>query len=103
MTQREASSGEPEVVREAARRRANFSPWNLLLVIPLIGVLIPAFYNKTDPTLGDMPFFYWYQLLWVFICAALVVGAHRLVRQHEERKREEVGLGRHRDETGGDR
>jgi hypothetical protein len=71
----------------------------IAIVVPL---LVPT-YAREDPKLWGFPFFYWYQLLWVFICAALVVGAHRLVRQHEERKREEVGLGRHRDETGGDR
>jgi len=80
MTQHAASSEEPEVVRDAARRRANFSPWNLLLVIPLFGVLIPAFYNKTDPTIGDMPFFYWYQLLWIPISVVLTIVVYRATR-----------------------
>jgi len=80
MTQHAASSGEPEAVREAARRRANFSPWNLLLVVPLIGALVPAFFNKTDPTLGGMPFFYWYQLLWIPISVVLTIIVYRATR-----------------------
>ena len=71
----------------------------LAVVVPL---LVPT-YSKDEPRLWGFPFFYWYQLLWVFICAALVMIAHGLVKQHEERKREELGLGRHHDETGGDR
>jgi hypothetical protein len=71
----------------------------LAVVVPL---LVPT-YSKDDPRLWGFPFFYWYQLLWVFICAALVSIAHRLVKQHEERKREEVGLGRHHDTAGDDR
>jgi hypothetical protein len=54
---------EPDEVRTAARRRMNFSPWNLLLLIPLVAVLFPAFYNKTGPELAGWPFFYWYQLV----------------------------------------
>ena len=44
---------------------------HLLLVVPYLAVLWPPFYNKIEPTLGGMPFFYWYQLLWVIIGAIL--------------------------------
>jgi Na+/proline symporter len=75
----------------------------ILLGIAIVVPLLVPTYARDEPRLFDFPFFYWYQLVWVFICAALVSGAHRLVKQHEERKREELGLGRHRDTTGGDR
>jgi hypothetical protein len=29
-------------------------------------------YNSIEPSLGGVPFFYWYQLLWVFISAILI-------------------------------
>lgn len=45
--------------------------WLWLLLIPFVAVLWVPFYNKTDPTLFGFPFFYWYQLLWVLITAAL--------------------------------
>ena len=41
---------EPDDVRGAARRRVNFSPWNLLLLVPLVAIAVPAFYNKLDPS-----------------------------------------------------
>jgi hypothetical protein len=34
-------------------------------------VLWPPFYNQAEPTFAGMPFFYWYQLLWVIIGAVL--------------------------------
>ncbi|HLJ38970.1 MAG TPA: DUF3311 domain-containing protein [Steroidobacteraceae bacterium] len=29
----------------------------------------PPFYNKVEPTWLGVPFFYWYQMLWVIIAA----------------------------------
>src|SRR6188768_418897 len=86
-----------------ARVRTPLIIAGVLLGIAIVVPLLVPTYAKDEPRLWGFPFFYWYQLLWVFICAALVVMAHRLVKQHEERKRDEVGLGRHHDETGGDR
>jgi hypothetical protein len=37
---------------------------NILLLIPFVATLFPAFYNFKDPQLFGMPFFYWYQLAW---------------------------------------
>jgi hypothetical protein len=72
--------GESEAARAAARRRVNLSAWNLLLLVPLVGVLIPPFFNRTDPTLGGMPFFYWYQMLWIFVSVAVTVIVYRATR-----------------------
>jgi hypothetical protein len=55
---------------EGTRRaeRSDHSPWNWLLVLPLLATLIPPLYNRIDPALFDIPFFYWYQL------AAIAIG-----------------------------
>jgi Protein of unknown function (DUF3311) len=48
-----------------------------LLLVPIVGALLPWTYNRTDPRLFDIPFFYWFQLMWVPIgvtITALVVG-----------------------------
>jgi Protein of unknown function (DUF3311) len=45
--------------------------WYWLLTLPLLGLLIPPIYNDVDPTLIGIPFFYWYQLLWVPISVAI--------------------------------
>jgi hypothetical protein len=64
-------------------RRAGIS-WNWLLVIPLIGTLIPAFYNRATPKLFSIPFFYWYQLLWIPITVALTLVVFRASRETRE-------------------
>ena len=44
----------------------------LLLVLPFISMLWVSSYNSTEPMLAGVPFFYWYQLLWILISAALI-------------------------------
>ena len=53
------------------RKSSLWSWWYLLLLIQIVAVLWPPFYNKLQPTLIGLPFFYWYQLLWVIVGAAL--------------------------------
>lgn len=49
------------------------------LLIPLIALLWVTSYAKETPRLGGIPFFFWYQFVWVFITSALTYTAHRLV------------------------
>ncbi len=65
---------------ERLPRGINFNAWNLLLVIPLIGTLIPGFYNKKSPELGGIPFFYWYQMMWILISVAITYFVYRVTR-----------------------
>lgn len=46
--------------------------WYLLLLLPFIGTLVPQFYNRADPALFGLPFFYWYQLAWVPLTSILL-------------------------------
>jgi hypothetical protein len=48
------------------------NPLRWLLALPFIAVLWVPFYNSVEPSLGGVPFFYWYQLLWVLISSAIV-------------------------------
>ncbi len=48
-----------------------FSPWHLLLLLPLPALLWLPFYDHAEPLLWGFPFFYWYQFLWVGISAAI--------------------------------
>jgi hypothetical protein len=41
--------------------------WYLLLLLPFAGTLFPGFYNRAEPALFGLPFFYWYQALWVLL------------------------------------
>jgi hypothetical protein len=51
--------------------RAGWSWWYLLFVIQFVAVLWPPLYNSIEPSWVGIPFFYWYQLLWVIIGAIL--------------------------------
>lgn len=52
----------------------------ILLLLPFIGLLWVPFYNETLPELFGLPFFYWYQLLWVPITALLTWIVYRSQR-----------------------
>ncbi|MBU9606549.1 DUF3311 domain-containing protein [Burkholderia multivorans] len=45
--------------------------WLWLLVLPLIAMVWVPSYSKIEPQWLGFPFFYWYQLLWVFISAVI--------------------------------
>jgi hypothetical protein len=52
----------------------------VLLAASIVGTLWVPFYNRTTPTLGSFPFFYWYQLLWVPAVALLSWLAYLLTK-----------------------
>jgi hypothetical protein len=51
----------------------------LLLIVPVVALLAVPTYTKARPVLWGFPFFYWYQLLWMFIEAAMVYTAYLLI------------------------
>ncbi len=51
-----------------------------ILSIPLWGTLLPWVYNKRDPYLFDIPFFYWYQLMWIPLSVLCTLAVYRLTR-----------------------
>lgn len=55
------------------RRRPDTSRWHWLLFVPIVLPLLPALYNRTEPRLLGLPFFYWCQLAFAGL-AALIVG-----------------------------
>ncbi|MGZ6679962.1 MAG: DUF3311 domain-containing protein [Solirubrobacteraceae bacterium] len=57
----------------------------VLLAVPLIGVLIPTIYNTSEPALIGIPFFYWYQMLWVPLSVLCTIVVYRATRRSAER------------------
>jgi len=45
--------------------------WYALLLLQYVLALCVPFYNTVEPTLAGVPFFYWYQLAMVLVCAVL--------------------------------
>jgi hypothetical protein len=48
----------------------------LLFAIPFTAILWVPSYNRMEPALGGIPFFYWYQLAWILGGAAIVLVAY---------------------------
>jgi hypothetical protein len=59
------------MMNDAQRTRSEWSWWYLLFLVQFIAVLWPPFYNSAEPYWMGVPFFYWYQLLWVLISAVI--------------------------------
>lgn len=57
----------------------------LLLIIPFIGTLWVSSYASLEPALGGIPFFYWYQFLWIAISALLTIVVYLVERSEEKR------------------
>ncbi len=52
--------------------------WLLLLLLPFVGLLYPPIYAHLEPKLWGIPFFIWYQFLWVFITVAITAVVYRV-------------------------
>ena len=46
---------------------------HILLLIPFLVLWVPL-YNTIEPTLFGFPFFYWFQLLWIF--ASMIITGY---------------------------
>jgi len=57
--------------------------WLLLLVVPFVGTLWVPFYDSLDPHVGGVPYFYWYQFLWIGIGAVITAVVYFATRQPE--------------------
>lgn len=53
------------------------------LLAPFVALLWVGSYAKTDPAFIGIPFFYWYQMLWVLISTALTMTAYVLWRRDQ--------------------
>ncbi len=47
--------------------------WYSLLLLPYIAMSWVSSYNSSEPAWAGIPFFYWYQLLWIWIGAGLTL------------------------------
>ena len=54
--------------------------WYGLLALPFVGMLWVPFYNRVEPRAGSIPFFYWYQFVWIGISAILTAVVYFATR-----------------------
>ncbi|MFE9695577.1 DUF3311 domain-containing protein [Streptomyces sp. NPDC006270] len=58
----------------------------ICLLAPFVAMLWVGSYARIEPTFIGIPFFYWYQMLWVFVSTALTMIAYKLW-QRDQRAR----------------
>lgn len=93
----DAFPGDARLTRDTAiRGPARPGPYigaGIMLAAAIIFPLMPQLYSFDAPRLGGMPFFYWYQLLWVPVSAILTGSAYWLVTKEDRRRRAEASPG----------
>ena len=73
------SAGAPPA--DVAPKRSDRSPWNWLLLIPIVVPLLVPLYNHMDPKIGSWPLFYWLQLAFVALGVATTALVYRMTRR----------------------
>ncbi len=58
----------------------------ILLLIPLIVFSITPLYNHVKPELMGLPFFYWFETVWLVVSAIMFLGAALLLNKMEGSK-----------------
>jgi hypothetical protein len=66
--------------RRTLHRRAGKSGWHWLLLVPIVLPLWTPTFNRLDPQLAGIPFFYWGQLAMVFLAMLVIWVVHLLTR-----------------------
>ncbi len=80
------STGSTPAARTRTRRPARLKPpvaatLAVLLALPVIALLWVPLYSRKTPELWGFPFFYWWQLLWVFIETVLIYLAYLILQR----------------------
>jgi hypothetical protein len=53
--------------------RETGAKWQWLFLVPFLGTFFPWIYNTRDPELFGMPFFYWYQIVWLPVSVIITI------------------------------
>jgi hypothetical protein len=75
------------------RGPARPGPYVIVGVLLAIGIVLPLvvpLYARTEPTLIGLPFFYWYQMLWVVLEALLLLLCFAILQREDRRRRAAV-------------
>lgn len=62
-------------------RRSDRSPWNWLLIVPVVVPLLTFLFNSDGPRLGGFPAFYWIQFLYIALSVVCTLVVYRMTRK----------------------
>jgi hypothetical protein len=83
------------MIRNEERRGFRRQLPRLLFLIPFTAMLWVPSYNRIEPALGGIPFFYWYQLLWILLGAGIVAIVYTIdvrIRRAETKEGDTTGV-----------
>jgi len=80
----------PDVPTRGPARSGPYVITGILLTIAIVVPLFVPAYSVDEPRWVGMPFFYWYQMMWIPITSALVGVSYWLVIKEDRRRRESV-------------
>ena len=66
---------------KGAQKKDKASWWYLLFVVQFAVILWPPLYNKAEPDVLGVPFFYWFQLAWVIVSAVFTAVVYFATRE----------------------
>ncbi|HET9126524.1 MAG TPA: DUF3311 domain-containing protein [Propionibacteriaceae bacterium] len=79
------------------RGPARPAPYVISGILITLGIVVPLLvptYAHSTPALIGIPFFYWYQMLWVFGDAVILWICYGLITREDQRRRDAVRVGR---------
>ncbi|WP_336206467.1 DUF3311 domain-containing protein [Nonomuraea sp. LPB2021202275-12-8] len=65
---------------ESERPQTDRSPWNWLLLLPIVLPLLTFLFNADEPRLFGFPLFYWLQLAFILVGVACTTLVYRMTR-----------------------
>jgi hypothetical protein len=72
---------EDETNVHPAGERADHSPWNWLLIVPVAVPLMTFLFNRREPELFGFPFFYWCQLAFIVLGVTTTTVVYQVTRK----------------------
>jgi Protein of unknown function (DUF3311) len=68
----------PTVARTKAK---DASPWNWLLLVPIVVPLLTVLFNHDEPRLWGFPRFYWLQLAFIILGVATTTLVYQMTKK----------------------
>jgi hypothetical protein len=63
-----------------ANGRSDRSPWNWLLLVPIVVPLLTFLYNHDEPRLAGFPRFYWLQLAFIAVGVSVTTIVYHMTK-----------------------
>ncbi|GAA1626316.1 DUF3311 domain-containing protein [Actinoplanes couchii] len=61
--------------------RSDRSPWNWLLVVPIVVPLLTFLFNHDEPRIGGFPLFYWLQFAFILLGVTTTTIVYQMTKR----------------------